>query len=36
MMSGDSFANSLETSFLLLEIYWLAFSLGGGGVLAVP
>ena len=31
MMSGDSFVNSLETSFLLLEIYWLAFSLGGGG-----
>ena len=32
----DSFANSLETIFLLLEIYWLAFSLGGGEVLSVP
>ena len=33
---GDSFADSLEVPFLLLGIYWVAFSLGGGEVLAVP
>ena len=36
MATGGLIVNSLETSFLLLEIYWVAFSLGGGEVLAVP
>ena len=36
MRLGGVFANGSEVSLLRSENYWGAFSLGGGGVSAVP